>query len=93
MSSAAAGRIGGLILLALLVALAAGWTGATVALGAEPSASPAAILEAGDPRSDGGAAGLVGSPLMILLGVVALGLLTALVTALIERLTRRARAG
>jgi hypothetical protein len=56
--------------------------------GAEPSPSPLALL-AGDPRSEGSGPGLVGSPLGVLFLVVALGMATVVVTALLARLTRR----
>ena len=41
---------------------------AVAALAAEPSAAPVGLLAGGDPRSDGGGPGLVGSPLAMLLG-------------------------
>ena len=62
---------------------------AMAAVAAEPTLTAAPVIEAGDPRSDGAGPGLVGSPLMILLGVMALGLATVGVTAVIARLTRR----
>ena len=66
---------------------------ATAALGAEPSPlpSPAAVpvLESGDLRSEGSGPGLVGNPLLILGGVVLLGVVTALVTVVLVRVTRR----
>jgi hypothetical protein len=55
----------------------------------EPTA--AAILEGGDPRSEGAGPGLVGSPIAILLGIVILGLSVAAVTLIILRLTVRDR--
>ena len=76
-------------LLAVMVAFMALASVATLALGAEPSASPAALFEGGDPRSDGAGPGLVGSPLVILLGVVLLGILTAAATVLIVRVSQR----
>jgi hypothetical protein len=54
---------------------------------AEPTASPA-IIGTGDPRSEGEGPGLVGSPVLIALGVVAVGLLSAGGTLLYLRLTR-----
>lgn len=69
--------------------------GATATLAGEPSPgllpslSPAELIEGGDPRSEGEGPGLVGSPLAILLGVVALGFVTAVITALLARLTQR----
>ena len=70
-----------LVLLACVLAVAA--------LAAEPSAAPVGLLAGGDPRSEGGGPGLVGSPLAMLLGVVALGLVTALADRqLLARLRR-----
>jgi hypothetical protein len=54
-----------------------------------PDASPQAVITTGDPRSDGGGPGLVGSPIEIAVGVVMLGLLTIAGTTLVIRLTRR----
>lgn len=51
---------------------------------------PAEVVSGGDPRSEGSGPGLVGSPLAILLGVVAIGSATAALTAVVARLTRRA---
>jgi hypothetical protein len=62
---------------------------AVTALAAEPSAAPVGLLAGGDPRSEGGGPGLVGSPLVMLLGVMALGLVTALATAALARLRAR----
>jgi hypothetical protein len=62
---------------------------AVAALAAEPSAAPVGLLAGGDPRSEGGGPGLVGSPVAMLLGVVALGLVTALATAVLARLRTR----
>lgn len=62
---------------------------AMAAVGADPSPSPLGYLTGGDPRSDGGGPGLMGSPLGVLLGVVAVGLATVLITALLARLSRR----
>jgi hypothetical protein len=64
-------------------------TVATLALGADPSAIPADLVETGDLRSEGEGPGLVGSPLLILAGVVGLGLVTAAVTVVGVRLIRR----
>jgi hypothetical protein len=55
----------------------------------EPIASAAPVTEGGDIRSDGAGPGLVGSPLVVLGGVVLLGLVTVGITALLVRLTRR----
>ena len=72
----------GLALAAVVVILGA-------ALGADPTAVPTEVLGGGDPRSEGEGPGLVGSPLLILAGVVLLGVVTALVTVLVVRLTQR----
>lgn len=71
--------------LASLALLALG----VVALAADPTAVPVAVLEGGDLRSEGEGPGLVGNPLLILLAVVGLGLATAVVTGLLVRVTRR----
>jgi hypothetical protein len=85
--------LGALLLLALL-----GLPGGLVAAqspapdgsggaGASPSATDG-VIGSGDPRSEGEGPGLVGSPEVIALGVVGLGLLAAGATALYVRLTR-----
>lgn len=74
--------------IACLVALAIGLDVAVV-LAAEPEASAVALVPSGDPRSDGAGPGIVGSPLAILVGVIALGLSTVLVTIVLARLARR----
>jgi hypothetical protein len=79
----------GAALMAAFVAVAALALLVTLAAAAEPSPTPAALFEGGDPRSDGAGPGLIGSPLLILLGVVMLGLGTAAVTAILVRFTRR----
>ena len=66
---------------ALLVA------GVSVALGAEPSASPLA----GDPRSAGEGPGLVGDPLLAIGGVVAIALVAVIGTLLWVRATAGSR--
>lgn len=71
-----------------LVALAV-LTVATLVLGADPTAVPARLLETGDLRSEGEGPGLVGNPLLILIGVVGLGLVTAAVTVIGGRLVPR----
>ncbi|MCY7417985.1 MAG: hypothetical protein LH650_05735 [Chloroflexi bacterium] len=77
------------VLLVLVVGFVlASWTGATT-LAQYPDASPGAVIVAGDPRSDGGGPGLVGSPIEIALGVVLLGLLTIAGTTLVIKVTRR----
>jgi hypothetical protein len=82
----------------LALAVAAVLLLAVATVAADPSAMPgldpgtgtSGLLQGGDPRSDGEGPGLVGNPLLILLAVVALGLVTVAVTALVARLTRRA---
>jgi hypothetical protein len=74
--------------LALLTALLLLASGSPVDA-ADPVATPVAVFVGGDPRSDGGGPGLVGSPLLILAAVVAIGLVTALLTASLVRLGRR----
>ena len=54
-----------------------------------PGASAQPVITTGDPRSDGGGPGLVGSPVQIAVGIVMLGLLTIAGTTLVIRLTRR----
>jgi hypothetical protein len=76
--------------LALGVTLMAILLCAASTLGADPSAIPVIVLGGGDARSEGSGPGLVGSPLVVLGGVIALGLVTALVTILLARLARRA---
>lgn len=79
------GLLGVLVLLVLLLGLL--WV--LPALGAEPSPPSAGVLESGDPRSEGAGPGLIGSPLLILAGVVALGVATAVVTLMAARLRGR----
>ena len=64
--------------------------GATTSLAqaARPDPSAPSVIVAGDPRSDGEGPGLVGSPVLIALGVVVLGLVTTAATVLVIRLTR-----
>ena len=78
--------IGAATMLALLLAALLAWP----TLAADPTATPGALLAGGDPRSEGGGPGLVGSPLGVLLAVVVLGVATALVTVVLARLSRRA---
>jgi hypothetical protein len=78
-----------LVLLAAALLLA----GTTPALPASPSpdveATRAPIIVTGDPRSEGEGPGLMGSPLAVLAGVLALGIVTAALTVVVVRLTRR----
>ena len=53
------------------------------------AASPGASAASGDTRSTGEGPGLVGAPLLAVLGVLGLGLATAFVTLLYVRLTGR----
>jgi hypothetical protein len=76
--------LGAFVLLALLLVVAS-----ASSLAADPSASPGDLLLGGDSRSEGSGPGLVGSPLGVLLAVVALGLATALLTVVIARLAAR----
>lgn len=77
---------------ALALALLAVGLACVAVAAADPTAAPTAqaVLAAGDLRSEGAGPGLVGNPLLILGAVVLLGLATALVTAVLLRLTRRA---
>jgi hypothetical protein len=52
-----------------------------------PTASPA-VIGTGDPRSEGEGPGLRGSPVLIALGVVGIGLLAAAGTVVYVRLRR-----
>ncbi len=54
-----------------------------------PDASPAPVITTGDPRSDGGGPGLVGSPIEIAVGIVMLGLITIAGTTILIKVTRR----
>lgn len=56
-----------------------------------PAASPPPMVVTGDSRSDGGGPGLVGSPVVIALGVVALGVITAVGTLVVLRVSGRRR--
>jgi hypothetical protein len=77
------------VAVAVVLALLALLLLAAVSVAADPSATPAGVLEGGDLRSEGEGPGLVGNPLLILGAVVALGLATVAVTLLIARLTQR----
>lgn len=77
-------RLGVALALASLVLLLP-----AVASGALPTATPSpSVLGTGDPRSDGEGPGLVGSPIVVALGVVGLGVVVAGGTLLVMRLTR-----
>jgi hypothetical protein len=58
---------------------------------AASTGSPAAgAIDTGDPRSDGQGPGLVGEPLLVLVGIVVIGVATVVSTVAIARLTGRA---
>jgi hypothetical protein len=79
------------VLAAAALVVAADASGSPLVLptpGTQPSPTPA-VLVSGDPRSDGSGPGLVGSPLVVLVGVVGIGIATALLTALLARAARR----
>ena len=68
-----------------VIGAGAGWLGGpTVAHAADPTATPGS---AGDTRSAGEGPGLVGAPGLAILGVLGLGLGTALLTIVYVRLT------
>jgi hypothetical protein len=76
---------GAIVAAGLLVVMALGSAGRpSVADAASPTPTPAQV---GDPRSSGEGAGLVGSPLVAIGGMVAVGLLAAGGTLLYVRLT------
>ncbi len=76
-----------LVLVGVAAALAVLFMSAGVpVLAADPDPT---IMPPIDPRSDGQGPGLVGSPLVIAAGVIFLGALTALITALVLRLARK----
>jgi hypothetical protein len=75
--------------LAIVLGMALVALASLAALGADPSLPPRELLSGGDPRSEGGGPGLVGSPIGVLLGVVALGFVTTLATVVLARLARR----
>ncbi len=66
-----------------LVPSAAGLVDSALAASPEPS-----VAAGGDPRSDGQGPGLIGTPGLAIVGVVAIGLIAVLVTASYVRLTR-----
>ena len=70
------------VLTVVLVLALSGGTSAT-------ELTPPPIVESGDPRSEGSGPGIVGSPLIIALGVVALGATTAVATAAAVKLGQR----
>ncbi len=75
-----------LVLIGVAAALAVLFMSAGVpVLAADPDPT---IMPPTDPRSDGQGPGLVGSPVVVALGVIVLGALVAGVTALVLRLTR-----
>jgi len=58
-----------------------------------PAVTTPPMVGSGDSRSDGEGPGIVGSPVTIAAGVVVLGLLTALGTVLVVRVTGSRRGG
>jgi hypothetical protein len=75
------------LLLVLALPVAAASPEPTPASAPEPSPTPG-FLDTGDPRSNGQGPGLVGSPFVVALGVVLLGILAAGGTLLYVRLTQ-----
>jgi hypothetical protein len=73
---------------ALIAAVALVLLLSETAVGADPTPGPVGLI-AGDPRSEGVGPGLVGSPLSVLVAVVALGVATAVITAVLARLLQR----
>ncbi|MFL5681419.1 MAG: hypothetical protein ACJ77B_12550 [Chloroflexota bacterium] len=73
-----------LIAIGIVLALVGAVVAPATAAAASPSATPAG---AGDPRSAGEAPGLVGTPLVAIGGVVAIGVATVVVTLVYVRLT------
>lgn len=57
--------------------------------GPAPVATAPTVVGSGDSRSDGEGPGLVGSPVAIAVGVIVLGVLTALGTVVVVRLGSR----
>jgi hypothetical protein len=77
------------IALAVIAVAAVGVLVLGVVVQAAEPASTSSIVAGGDPRSEGTGPGLVGSPLLVLGAVIALGIATALVTVVLARMTRR----
>jgi hypothetical protein len=75
-----------MVLLAPGAAIAQAPDAAASGATAQPVASAPPIIGSGDPRSDGEGPGIVGSPVAIAVGVVVLGVLTALGTVLVLRI-------
>jgi len=88
-SRAALPPAGRLFIVVVAVALAVLELAALPVFAADALPTPADIVLTGDPRSDGAGPGIVGSPLAILLGVIALGLATVAITLVLSRLSRR----
>jgi hypothetical protein len=79
-------RMGTAVSLALTLAVAALLATASVALAADPTASPAG---AGDVRTNPATPGLAGDPLFAVLGVALVGVAAGVVTLVAVRLTAR----
>lgn len=77
-----------LVTLLLLAVIALLLLVSASAAAADPTPAPVGLL-AGDSRSEGVGPGLVGSPLGVLVAVVALGVATAAITAILARLLQR----
>jgi hypothetical protein len=77
-----------LVMLLLLTVIALLLLISASAAAADPTPAPVGLL-AGDSRSEGVGPGLVGSPLGVLVAVVALGVATAAITAILARLLQR----
>ena len=78
--------VGLLVMLVLLAPVtAAAHAPAVTPSATVPVASAPPIIGSGDPRSEGEGPGIVGSPVAIAVGVVVLGVLTALGTVLVLR--------
>jgi hypothetical protein len=74
--------------IALAAAPTAGAPGASIPA---PVSTTPPVIGSGDSRSDGEGPGFVGSPVAIALGVVVLGLVTAVGTLVVLRVTRPRR--
>ena len=57
---------------------------------ASAAASPDPGLQPGDPRSDGQGPGIVGEPLLVLVGILLIGVATVVATIVVARATGRA---
>lgn len=86
-----AGALAWAVIAALLPAVIAFVPGAAGLIESVRAASPEpSVAIGGDPRSDGQGPGLIGTPGLAIIGVVAIGLIAVLITAVYVRLTRPA---